>query len=105
MLEKNLKKNIQIYGKLNHFAVYLKLIQCYKLTILQFKNSERHKKIFWLRNEKISDITQYYLTVPNELVKLDNRDHGGCHDKKGHYVSWQEHILLPPLMAVLPEKK
>ena len=39
MLEKNLKKNIHIYVKLNHFAVHLKLIQCCKLTILQLKNS------------------------------------------------------------------
>ena len=43
-MEKNTKKNIYIYIYKNHFAVYQKLKQHYKSTILQFKRKERNKK-------------------------------------------------------------
>ena len=44
-MEKNLKKNIHI--KLNHVALYLKLIQHCKSTVLPFKK-KRMKEGSWL---------------------------------------------------------
>ena len=49
IMEKIPKKNIYVYIKLNHFAVHLKAIQHYKLTILQCKN--------WLKRRKKMTLT------------------------------------------------
>ena len=43
-MEKNLKKNMYIiYLSMNHFAVYLKLTQHCKLTILQLKKDYKNR--------------------------------------------------------------
>ena len=43
-MKKNLEKYIYICMKLNHFAVYLKLTQHYRSTILQYKIFKNKKK-------------------------------------------------------------